>query len=164
MENTAGHNGQEKEWEIAMRGFRPFLVCKITMESQTIDFYVSNRKWGDYGSRRIRSLTGRTEPAGQESMSILTCPSEGKGIRNCCEREARTQLDQRPAPAQVESATSASGDHYSTSEMVASDDGAQPRTFTDNGGNMVTASRRGTNVDGRGFSGTNSEPVRSGFF
>ena len=59
---------------------------------------------------------------------------------------------------------STSGDRDSTSEMVAGDDGAQPRTFTDNGGNMETASRRGTNVDGRGFSGTNSERVRSGFF
>ena len=26
------------------------------------------------------------EPAGQESMSIITCAIEGKSIRNCCER------------------------------------------------------------------------------
>ena len=36
--------------------------------------------------------------------------------------------------------------------MVAGNDGAQPRAPTDNGGNMGTATRRGTNVHGRGFS------------
>ena len=54
---------------------------------------------------------------------------------------------------------STSGDRDSTSEMVAGDDGAQPRTFTDNGGNMVTASRRGTNIDGKGF----LEPTANAF-
>ena len=133
------------------------------MESQALDFYVPNRKCFDYGSRCICSLTGRIESAGQKSMPIPTRLIEWQGIRNRSEREARTQLDQRPAYAQVESVTSTSGDCDSTSEMVAGDDGAQPRTFTDNGGNMGTASRRGTNVDDRRICGTNSESFAVAF-
>ena len=43
---------------------------------------------------------------------------------------------------------------------MASNDGAQPRTPADNGGNVVTASRRGTNIDGRRLRSTYSEPIR----
>ena len=122
------------------------------------------------GSAEITGLDAYAASPGElngldkKVWSILTCPLERKGIRNCCEPVSRKQLDQRPASAQVESVSSTSGSRDSTSEMVAGDDGAQPRTFTDNGGNVGTASRRGINVDGRGFSGTNSVRVRSGFF
>ena len=64
---------------------------------------------------------------------------------------AWTQLDQRPAPPQVEVATSARGD------------GAQSRTLADNGGNMVTTARRSPNIDNKRRLSAHSEPFLGGF-
>ena len=49
------------------------------------------------------------------------------------------------------------------SEVVAGNDGAQPHTLADNGGNMGTAPRRATNTDDRRCLCTYSEPFRSFF-
>ena len=54
------------------------LVCKITLESQATDFYVPNRKCGDYGSRCICSFTGRIESAGQKVCPYLRALSKGE--------------------------------------------------------------------------------------
>ena len=48
-------------------------------------------------------------------------------------------------------------------KVVAGNDGTQPRTPADNGGNMVTAPRRATNVDIRRCLSAHSKPFRSGF-
>ena len=55
-------------------GSEGFLVCKITIESQALDFSVPNRKRFDYGSRRICSFTGRTESAGQKKYVDTYAP------------------------------------------------------------------------------------------
>ena len=73
--------------------------------------------------------------------------SKGKAYDPRCDGAPRTQLDKRPTPSQVEGVTSMSGDRSLTSQVVAGNDGTQPRTPADNGGNMETSPRRTTNVD-----------------
>ena len=55
----------------------------------------------------------------------------------------------RDAVPRVEGATSTSGDRNQKSEVLAGNDGAQPRTPADNGGDTETAPRRASNIDGR---------------
>ena len=79
----------------------------------------------------------------------LKAHSEGRAYDSAA-TESRAQLDQRSAPSQVESAPRTSRDRNQKSKMGAGNDEAQPRTLADNGGDLGTASRRGTNIDGRG--------------
>ena len=112
----------------------------------------------------MRSIARWTESYRPKGLQVLprTLQRQRTGSRR--DGETRTQLDKRPALPQVEGATSKSGDRNQKSKVVASADGAQPRTPADSGGNMGTAPRRATNVDDRRRLCTDSESIRNGFF
>ena len=107
------------------------LVCTFAMEPQTFDFLVPNRECVDYGSHTLHH-PGELNRFDKKICRYLRALSLSPRTEHTTVPRPRAQLDQHSAPSQV-------------------DDGAQSRKFADNGGDLETASRRGTNIDGRGF-------------